>query len=334
LALRPNEPADFMNKALRLAVVSLLTALGMGVSATSAAEELDPTQSKPVPPDKPLVPETVKEPARADDRLSPAAFVDPPLQARPGCFWAWLNGSITSEQITRDLEAMKRPGMRGGEIWDVAAYADPDGRVPTGPAFLGPASTRLIVHAIREADRLGFEIGMVASSGWNAGGSWIPPEHAGKGLYQSTTTVTGPTHFHDALPLPELPKLCPRNEHGQLLYLREVAVLAVPGGKSKTLSDIDRGVDLTKRINADGKLQWDVPAGDWAILRFVCANHGQKLNVPGPKSGGPMIDFFDPRATEFHLHHIVTACLHRDPAVDEIGPFRAGPGYHAQKRFD
>jgi hypothetical protein len=32
------------------------------------------------------------EPARADDRLSPAAFADPPIQNRPGCFWAWLNG--------------------------------------------------------------------------------------------------------------------------------------------------------------------------------------------------------------------------------------------------
>ena len=99
--------------------------------------------------------ETLKETARADDRLSPAAFADPPIQTRPGCFWAWLNGSITAEQVTRDLEAMKQGGMRGGEIWDVAAYADPDQRVPAGPPFLGPESTRLIVHAIREADRLG-----------------------------------------------------------------------------------------------------------------------------------------------------------------------------------
>ncbi len=168
------------------------------------------------------------EPARADDRLSPAAFADPPIQNRPGCFWAWLNGSITAEQITRDLEAMKQGGMRGGEIWDVAAYADPDHRVPAGSPFLGPESTRLIVHAIREADRLGLELGLVASSGWNAGGSWIKPEHAGKGLCHSTTTVKGSRGFHDALPLPELPKNCPRDEQGRPSYLREVAVLAVP----------------------------------------------------------------------------------------------------------
>ncbi len=211
------------------------------------------------------------EPARAADRLSPAEFVEPPVHVRPGAFWDWLNGSITKEQITRDLEAMKQGGMRGGEIWDVAACADPDGRVPAGPAFLGPESTRLIVHAIREADRLGLEIGIVASSGWNAGGSWVPPEHAGKGLYQSITTVTGPKEFHAELPLPELPEHCPRDAQGRPVYLREVAVLAVPHDKAKTLADVNQVVDLTKRMDADGRLRWEVPAGDWDILRFVCA---------------------------------------------------------------
>ncbi|MBM3311500.1 MAG: hypothetical protein FJY80_08335, partial [Candidatus Aminicenantes bacterium] len=255
------------------------------------------------PPEKP------KETSRADDRLSPAAFADPPVQARPGCFWAWLNGSITKEQITRDLEAMKRGGMRGGEIWDVAAYADPDGRVPAGPAFLGPESTELIIHAIREADRLGLEIGLVASSGWNAGGSWVPPEHAGKGLYQSLTKVAGPRVFDEGLPLPELPKLSPRDEQGRPIYLREVAALAVPDDGTKVIADVNRVVDLTAKVGADGKLRWDVPAGDWSILRFVCANHGQRLIVPSPNSGGPMIDFFDPAATEFHLRHIVSPIL-------------------------
>jgi hypothetical protein len=251
----------------------------------------------------------IAELVRAEDRLSPAAFAVPPVHVRPGAFWDWLNGSITREQITRDLEAMKRGGMRGAEIWDVAAAADPDRRVPAGPAFLGPESTRLIVHAIREADRLGLEIGIVASSGWNAGGSWVPPEHAGKGLYQSITTVTGPKEFQAELPLPELPKLCPRDANGQPIYLREVAVLAVPHDQSKTLPDVNKVVDLTRRIAADGKLHWEVPAGDWDILRFVCANHGQQLIVPSPNSGGPMIDFFDPRATEFHLRYIVITIL-------------------------
>ena len=69
--------------------------------------------------------------------------------------------------------------MRGGGIWDVAAAADPDRRVPAGPAFLGPESTQLIVHAIREADRLGGEIGIVASSGWKLPDEEVGPVRSG-----------------------------------------------------------------------------------------------------------------------------------------------------------
>ena len=247
--------------------------------------------------------------SRANDRLSPAEFAEPPVNARPGSFWSWLNGSITREQITRDLEAMKQGGMRGGEIWDVAAHADPDRRVPAGPAFLGPESTRLIVHAIREADRLGLEIGIVASSGWNAGGSWVTPEHAGKALYHSSTKVSGPARFEAKPPMPELPESCPRDEAGRPLHLREVAILAVPANDAKTIASPADVIDLTKQTDAGGTLQWDAPAGEWTVMRFVCTNHGQKLIVPSPESGGPMIDFFDPRATEFHLDHIVTTLL-------------------------
>lgn len=251
----------------------------------------------------------VADTKRAEDRLSPAEFAEPPVNARPGSFWDWLNGAMTPEQITRDLEAMKKGGMRGGEIWDVSAMEDPDGRIPAGPAFLGPESTRLIVHAIREADRLGLEIGIIASSGWNAGGSWIPPEHAGKGLYQSASPVTGPQNFHAALPLPELPASCLKGADGRPAYSREVAVLAVPNDKSKPLANVNQVIDLTKMIDADGKLRWEVPAGDWTILRYVSLNHGQLLVVPSPNSSGPMIDFFDPQATEFHLDHIFTTIL-------------------------
>ncbi len=250
-----------------------------------------------------------EELSRAEDKLSTELFANPPVEARPGCFWAWLNGMMTPEQITRDLEAMKKGGMRGGEIWDVAACADPDRRVPAGPPFLGTESTRLIAHAIREGDRLGLELGMVASSGWNAGGTWITPEYAGKGLYHTLTTVTGPTNVHAVLPLPKLAKNCPSGAQGNPLYLRNVAVLVLPHDATKKLADLKQVIELTSKVEADGTLTWEVPAGEWDILRFVCLNHGQQLIVPSPKSGGPMIDFFDPRATEFHLKHIAQTIL-------------------------
>ena len=255
---------------------------------------------------------TAADPAphpRANDTLAPSEFLSPPVNTRPGSFWSWLNGSITPAQITRDLEEMKRGGMRGGEIWDVSAHADPDKRVPAGPAFLGPESTQLIAHAIREADRLGLEIGIVASSGWNAGGSWVPPEHAGKALYHSATTITGPAKFDAKLPLPELPKLTPRDDDGKPIFLREVAVLAIKSDSPDIIASPEHILDLTGKSTAEGTLRWDAPEGQWTILRFICTNHGQLLHVPSPNSAGPMIDFLAPAATKFHLKHITSTIL-------------------------
>jgi hypothetical protein len=83
-------------------------------------------------------------------------FANPPVDSRARAFWCWFNGSMTKEQITRDLHEMKDKGMSGAEIWDVSAHRNPDGFVPAGPAFLGEESLDLIAHAIREGTVLRF----------------------------------------------------------------------------------------------------------------------------------------------------------------------------------
>ena len=100
-------------------------------------------------------------------------FLNPPMAVRPGAFWAWLNGSVSLDRLTYELEEMKDKGMRGADIWDVRALRDPDKTIPAGPPFLGEESLQAISHAVREAGRLGLSLGMVAASGWNAGGPWI-----------------------------------------------------------------------------------------------------------------------------------------------------------------
>ena len=40
-------------------------------------------------------------------------FKDPPDSAKPRVWWHWLNGNVTKEGITADLEWMKRVGIGG-----------------------------------------------------------------------------------------------------------------------------------------------------------------------------------------------------------------------------
>ena len=42
-----------------------------------------------------------------------SGFLNPPPQARPHIWWHWMNGNITKEGITADLEALHRVGFGG-----------------------------------------------------------------------------------------------------------------------------------------------------------------------------------------------------------------------------
>lgn len=232
------------------------------------------------------------------------AFIEPPMSSRPGAFWCWLNGDVTKASITRDLEEMKAKGMGRAEIWDVEARNNTNGAFGIGPAFLSDESVDYIQHALSEGKRLGIRIGMVASSGWNAGGSWVTPEWAAKALYSSELEISGPQSFSGALPFPELPEDCPMDENGKPVFHKEVAVLAIPNNPEKKIQDLADVIVLTEQFDGES-LAWEVPAGDWTVLRFVCSNTGQHLIVPSPNSDGLFIDFFDPKATQRHLSYIL-----------------------------
>lgn len=242
--------------------------------------------------------------AGAEDALSPAAFQDPPLSARPRAYWDWINGAVSIPQLTRDLEEMKAKGMGGGQMWDSGAHRNQDNFVPPGPPFLGPESVDAIHHSLREAKRLGLELGLLTSSGWNAGGAWVTPEMAGKNVYVSEIVVQGAARIDQVLPFPSVPENCPKGADSLPLYSKEVAVLALPEREDKRIERLEDIQDLTSRTTG-GRLQWEAPQGKWRVLRFVCTNNGQQLIVPSPNSKGLLIDFLDPAATTMHFQYIL-----------------------------
>ncbi|MBK8975235.1 MAG: hypothetical protein IPM29_04875 [Planctomycetes bacterium] len=231
-------------------------------------------------------------------------FMDPPARARPDAFWPWLNGNADRERITTEMEAFRAAGFSRLQVWDVKANQDPEGLVPVGPAFLDDAWLQNLAHADREAKRLGLELGMLAASGWNAGGTWVEPERAGLGLYASTQEVRGPATLDVELAFPEVPEHCPRGLDGRPAYWRTVAVQASPTADAEVLLP-ERVVDLTASIDEGGRLRWDAPEGDWTIRWFVFANTGQRLIVPSPRADGLQIDFFDADDTRAYFTHVL-----------------------------
>lgn len=66
-------------------------------------------------------------------------------------------------------------------------------------------------------------------------------------------------------------------------------------------------VDLSAWVEPSGRLRWQAPPGRWIVLRFVCANTGERLKVPSPNSDGLATDHFNPEATQAFLEHVIGA---------------------------
>ena len=127
-----------------------------------------------------------------------------PKQARTRAYWWWLNGNVTPSAITKDLEWMKKIGMGGGIVFDAdGASQGGHNPVPAGPLYGSPEWRKLFLHTLREADRLGLEISLNITSGWNTGGPIVTPDKAAKLITWSAIRIQGPTKVDAALPEPE-----------------------------------------------------------------------------------------------------------------------------------
>jgi alpha-L-rhamnosidase len=96
-----------------------------------------------------------------------SGFLNLPDSAKPQTWWHWMNGNITQEGITADLEAMHRVGISEANIITIDFNLMPPGPVRTmSPQFLD-----LVLFAAQEAKRLGMTLCINNCSGWsNSGG--------------------------------------------------------------------------------------------------------------------------------------------------------------------
>ncbi len=128
-------------------------------------------------------------------------FKNPPDSAKPRVWWHWLNGNVTKEGITADLEWMKRAGIAGMQMFDgnLGTPQFVDHRL----VWMTPAWKEAFRHAGDEAARLGLEMSMAASGGWSeTAGPWVKPEEAMKKIVWSETRVQGPMKFSGVLAHP------------------------------------------------------------------------------------------------------------------------------------
>ncbi len=167
-------------------------------------------------------------------------FLNPPQSAKPYTWWHWMNGNITSDGITRDLEFLQKAGIGGFQIFQVGTG------IPKGPvAFGGSEWAQLLQHAAREAKRLDLEYDMMNAGGWSSsGGPWITPELSMQQLTWSEMHVKGGKTVNVKLPQP----------YTKLKFYRDAFVLAFPSleGETSSMNDLLRNVTSSNgKVNAN-----------------------------------------------------------------------------------
>lgn len=266
-------------------------------------------------------------------------FLTPPDSARPGVYWYFMDGNISKEGMTKDLESMKRAGI-GSVVFLEVNVGIPRGHID----FLSKEWKDCFRHAVQECERLGISMVLGIGPGWTgSGGPWVKGKESMRHLVSSTTDVKGGSKQTVQLekPAPKPPffgegAFTPELKERWLSYYEDVAVLAFPKTKVRGyIKDIDEKalyyrapyssapgvkpflsrdtdeapdsaiatdkiIDLTAYLIGDA-VTWEVPEGEWSIMRFGARNNGA-VTRPAPLPGvGFECDKADTTALMAHL---------------------------------
>ncbi|HEC43963.1 MAG TPA: glycoside hydrolase family 2 [Bacteroides sp.] len=232
-----------------------------------------------------------------------AGFYNVTQEAKMRTWWFWMNGIATKESITQDLEAMKANGIAGAILIDNGGDYSPPGNV-----FMSNEWKENFAHVIKEADRLGIEISLNIQSGaGDPGNPNIEDDNGLKKITWSEQQVSGPKKIEIELEKPPNQIFykditvqafkSPQSDLRKDELIKNWGVKSF-SNKERWNRDLDRYdlnqfydryeddgtvpaiaeneiLDLSTHYK-DGKINWDVPAGEWTIIRYGYTSTGKR----------------------------------------------------------
>jgi hypothetical protein len=97
-------------------------------------------------------------------------------------------------------------------------------------------------------------------------------------------------------------------------FLFEYESVPTPPTPSSSIIRNSDIVDLTAKMNKDGTLNWEVPAGSWTVLRLGYSLTGAKNRPAVPSGLGYEADKLSRKHTESYLRG------YTDPIAQALGP--------------
>ena len=282
------------------------------------------------------------------------SFRNPPDTARLWVYWTCQDGHYSIAGTTADLEAMKKVGIGGVLRMDCSVPRIPFGGTPylgekwrkqfvhavrecerlglefttiTGPGWTGSGGPW--IKAEQSMQHL--VPATVTTKGPAKFNQVLPLPQPRISRYHRSQTpqmrkeISG---FHKDVGVFAFPRREPviadiqekalfiRNPYTSMRGVRPYlpSPASYPAATAAQVIDPKAIIDLTDKLQADGRLTWDVPPGDWTIVRLSVRSTGANTR-PAPAAGlGLESDKFSKKALQAHFEAFF------DPLLKAIGP--------------
>ncbi len=228
-------------------------------------------------------------------------FKNPPADTRPFVRWWWNGSYVTHKEILRELDVMKQAGLGGVEINTIGMPEF----VPTDSLaglkalhWLSPEWNKMVRTAAEGARARGMIADLIVGSGWPFGGRFLAEDEQTQRVSLIKKRVVGPATFRA-----DLKALVSEGRRGG-----DEAQGNVRWHFARLLradaTEFQPGQDLLRQVPPDGRLELEVPAGEYDLYCGVLQTGFTHVKLGAPGADGPVVDHFNADAVRKYLQHM------------------------------
>src|SRR5579859_5754736 len=194
----------------------------------------------------------------------------PPItsQSRPWVWWWWPGSAVDPTNITRQLKLFQQAGLGGVQVTPIYGAKGWESHYLQ---YLSPEWMQMMNDTAGETRRLGLGMDMTLGTGWCFGGPTVSNQDANASVVVKTLSVAGGGKLEEKFNRASNQALMAFSADGQ-------------------------SVDLTRKISAEGEVNWIAPAGTWTVYAISQRPSGQKVKRAAPGGAGWMLNPLYPEA--------------------------------------
>jgi hypothetical protein len=245
---------------------------------------------------------------------------------KPWTRWWWEGNAVNKLGLTWNLDQYKKAGLGGVEITPIYGIYGYESEFVN---FLSPQWMQLFDHTLKEAKRMGLGVDLANGTGWPFGGPWVKDKDASKTVLYKAYTLNGGEQLKESVEYNREPFVrtannkpvsadtlvqpVAANKNLQGLALDQIQYAGkLPLQALMAYSDTKAVIDLTNKVDKNGKLNWTAPAGKWTLYALFEGLHGKMVERAAPGGEGYAIDHFSATASTNYFKRFDAAFKGRD----------------------